>query len=86
MSTSTEREAWPGSIAAVTLFPEDLEASKRFSQEVFDLAVELENHDSALFRFGETLVNPLAVSGAPELIEPATGRAHLGDRSLARGV
>lgn len=74
MSMSTEPKAWPGSIAAVTLFTEDLEASKRFYQQVFDLAVEFENHDSAVFRFGETLVNLLAVSGAPELIEPAIVR------------
>jgi catechol 2,3-dioxygenase-like lactoylglutathione lyase family enzyme len=71
MSTSTERNEWPGSIAAVTLFTEDLEASKRFYQEVFDLPVEFEDDDSAVFRFGETLVNLLAVREAHELIEPA---------------
>jgi catechol 2,3-dioxygenase-like lactoylglutathione lyase family enzyme len=71
MSTSTERNEWPGSIAAVTLFTEDLEASKRFYQEVFDRPVEFEDDDSAVFRFGETLVNLLAVREAHELIEPA---------------
>jgi catechol 2,3-dioxygenase-like lactoylglutathione lyase family enzyme len=54
------------------LFTEDLEASRRFYQEVFDLPVEFEDDDSAVFRFGGTLVNLLAVSGAAELIEPAT--------------
>jgi catechol 2,3-dioxygenase-like lactoylglutathione lyase family enzyme len=71
MSTSTERNERPGSIAAVTLFTEDLEASKRFYQEVFDRPVEFEDDDSAVFRFGETLVNLLAVREAHELIEPA---------------
>jgi catechol 2,3-dioxygenase-like lactoylglutathione lyase family enzyme len=71
MSTSTERNERPGSIAAVTLFTEDLEASKRFYQEVFDLPVEFEDDDSAVFRFGETLVNLLAVREAHELIAPA---------------
>ncbi|HWC71021.1 MAG TPA: VOC family protein [Actinomycetota bacterium] len=71
MSTSTERNERPGSIAAVTLFTEDLEASKRFYQEVFDLPVEFEDDDSAVFRFGKTLVNLLAVREAHELIEPA---------------
>jgi catechol 2,3-dioxygenase-like lactoylglutathione lyase family enzyme len=71
MSTSTERNEWPGSIAAVTLFTEDLEASKRFYQEVFDRPVEFEDDDSAVFRFGKTLVNLLAVREAHELIEPA---------------
>jgi len=72
MSKSTEPKAWPGSIAAITLFTEELEASKRFYQEVFDLPVAFENDDSAVFRFGETLVNLLAASEAPELIGSAS--------------
>jgi catechol 2,3-dioxygenase-like lactoylglutathione lyase family enzyme len=63
--------AWPGGIAAITLFVEDLEASKRFYQRAFGLPVVFEDPDSAVFRFGGTLVNLLKVSAAPELIEPA---------------
>jgi lactoylglutathione lyase len=62
---------WPGPIRAVTLFQEDLAAARRFYQEVFDLPVHYEDDNSAVFLFGETLINLLAVSEAPSLIEPA---------------
>lgn len=64
--------AWPGAIAAITLFVEDLEAAKRFYREVFELPVVFEDDNSTVFRFGETLVNLLEASEAPELVEPAT--------------
>ena len=55
----TAKIAWPGSIAAVTLFVEDLESAKHFYQDVFQLPVFFENGNSAVFKFGETLVNLL---------------------------
>jgi len=50
---------------------EDLEAARRFYGEVFGLPVVFEDESSAVFRFGETLVNLLAVTEAPELVAPA---------------
>ena len=67
----TEQGAWPGAIAAITLFVEDLEASKRFYREVFGLPVAFEDGNSAVFVFGETMINLLNVSEAPGLVEPA---------------
>ena len=67
----TPEVAWPGGIVAVTLFVEDLEKAKRFYQDVFQLPVFFEDDNSAVFRFGETLVNLLAVNEAPGLIAPA---------------
>jgi catechol 2,3-dioxygenase-like lactoylglutathione lyase family enzyme len=67
-----EQGAWPGAIAAITLFVEDLEATKRFYQEVFELPVVFEDDSSAVFRFGETRINLLKTSEAFELVEPAT--------------
>jgi catechol 2,3-dioxygenase-like lactoylglutathione lyase family enzyme len=64
--------AWPGGIAAITLFMEDLEEAKRFYGEVFGLAVVFEDENSAVFRFGETLVNLLRATEAPGLVGPAT--------------
>jgi catechol 2,3-dioxygenase-like lactoylglutathione lyase family enzyme len=61
---------WPGSISAITLFAEDLAATKRFYVEVFDLPVHYEDDVSAVFKFGDTLINLLAVSEAPGLIAP----------------
>ncbi len=62
---------WPGDIGAITLFVEDLEAARQFYQNVFGLAVVFEDDDSAVFRFGSTLVNLLRITEAPELIAPA---------------
>jgi len=67
----TNAGAWPGAIAAVTLFVEDLDAAKRFYREVFQLPVAFEDDNSAVFKFGETLINLLKTSEAPGLIEPA---------------
>lgn len=63
---------WPGGIGAITLFVEDLDAAKSFYQEVFQLPIFHEDENSAVFKFGETLVNLLKVSEAPGLVEPAT--------------
>ena len=64
--------AWPGAIAAITLFVEDLGEAKRFYSEVFQLRVFFEDDNSAVFKFGETLVNVLQSNEAPELVAPAT--------------
>jgi catechol 2,3-dioxygenase-like lactoylglutathione lyase family enzyme len=63
--------SWPGEITAVTLFVEDLATTKRFHQEVFGLPVSFEDDDSAVFTFGNTLINLLRTTAARELIEPA---------------
>jgi lactoylglutathione lyase len=62
---------WPGGVAAITLFTEDLAATKRFYADVFDLPVHFEDDNSAVFRFGDLLVNLLDVREAPDLIDPA---------------
>ena len=67
----TPEIAWPGGIAAITLFVEDLERAKRFYEDVFDLPVFFEDEDSSVFKFGDTLVNLLRTSEAPGLIAPA---------------
>jgi catechol 2,3-dioxygenase-like lactoylglutathione lyase family enzyme len=72
MNKTTERDGWPGGIAAITLFVEDLEAARRFYQEVFGLPVFYEDDNSTVFRFGDTLVNLLRASEAPSLVAPAT--------------
>ena len=63
--------AWPKKISTITLFAEDLAATKAFYQEVFGLPVVFEDADSAVFNFGNMLVNLLTTRAAPELIEPA---------------
>jgi catechol 2,3-dioxygenase-like lactoylglutathione lyase family enzyme len=63
--------SWPGEITAITLFVEDLATTKRFYQEVFGLPVAFEDDDSAVFTFGNTMINLLRTTAARELIEPA---------------
>jgi len=63
--------SWPGGIGAITLFVEDLKVAKQFYREVFGLPVAFEDDVSAVFKFGETLVNLLEATAAVELIEPA---------------
>lgn len=62
---------WPGNIFAVTLFTEDLAATRQFYQDVFGLPVAFEDDNSAVFNFGNTLINLLKTTEAPELIAPA---------------
>jgi catechol 2,3-dioxygenase-like lactoylglutathione lyase family enzyme len=67
----TEMQDWPGGIAAITLFVEDLDSAKGFYREVFELPVHYQDDNSAVFKFGDTLVNLLKATEAPELIAPA---------------
>jgi len=76
MKESTEREGtepggWPGGIAAITLFVEDLDAARRFYRKVFELPVAFEDDNSVVFDFGNTIINLLTGTAAHELIEPA---------------
>ena len=64
-------EPWAKGISAITLFVEDLEAAREFYGRAFGLPVFFEDPHSAVFRFGETLINLLRVSEAPALIAPA---------------
>jgi catechol 2,3-dioxygenase-like lactoylglutathione lyase family enzyme len=68
----SSQAAWPGAIAAITLFVEDLAEAKRFYSEIFQLPVFFEDDNSTVFKFGETLVNLLQSNEAHELVAPAT--------------
>ena len=69
--TDASPRPWPGPIAAVTLFAEDLEGTRRFYEEVFGLPIHYQDDDSTVFLFGDTQINLLKVSAAPGLIAPA---------------
>lgn len=73
--------SWPRGIRAITLFVEDMEAAERFYQEVFGLPIVFEDDYSAVFNFGQTLINLLKATAARELIEPAVvARREAGSR------
>ncbi len=62
---------WPGAISAITLFADDLAATKAFYVDVFGLPAYYEDADSVVFNFGNTLINVLRATEAHELITPA---------------
>jgi catechol 2,3-dioxygenase-like lactoylglutathione lyase family enzyme len=64
-------DSWPKGIRAITLFVEDLAAAKQFYGSVFGLPVMFEDDNSAVFNFGNTIINLLQTSAAHGLIEPA---------------
>ena len=70
--TETQSGSWARSIFATTLFVEDLDAMKQYYQKVFGLPITFEDPNSAVFQFGDTLINLLKISEAPELVAPAT--------------
>ena len=75
MSELTDKGAdgnsWAKAIFAITLFVEDLEAARQFYQKVFNLPVAFEDANSAVFKFGDTLINLLKVTEAGGLVAPA---------------
>jgi len=81
--TQTEAVAWPKGIGAITLFVEELEASKRFYQKTFGLPVVFEDKNSAVFKIGSTLINLLKIESANELVAPAqVARRDAGSRHV----
>jgi catechol 2,3-dioxygenase-like lactoylglutathione lyase family enzyme len=64
-------EPWPKRIDAITLFAEDLDATRQFYLDVFGLPLHYEDGNSAVFKFGETLINLLKITEADALISPA---------------
>jgi catechol 2,3-dioxygenase-like lactoylglutathione lyase family enzyme len=70
-NAQTKMNPWPKGIFAITLFAEDLEQTREFYQNVFGLPIDYEDANSAVFKFGNTLINLLKISEAPGLIEPA---------------
>ncbi|WP_329231141.1 VOC family protein [Streptomyces sp. NBC_01460] len=71
MTDEANASSWPPGISAITLFVEDLDATKAFYGEVFGLPVVFEDSNSAVFGFGDTVINLLRVTEAPGLIAPA---------------
>ncbi|MFB6679027.1 VOC family protein [Streptomyces sp. NPDC056390] len=81
MTDTTSTPSWTSGISAITLFVDELDATKRFYREVFGLPVAFENDNSAVFEFGNTIINLLKTTAAHELIEPArVAQADAGSR------
>jgi catechol 2,3-dioxygenase-like lactoylglutathione lyase family enzyme len=74
---------WVPKLGPITLFVDDLEATKQFYRDVFEVPLVFEDVNSAVFDFGNTLVNVLQARQAPELVQPAAvARPDAGSRAL----
>lgn len=62
---------WPNGISAITLFVADVDLAKAWYARAFDHAVVFEDANSAVLRFGGTMINLLQRSHADELVTPA---------------
>ena len=62
--------SWVTGIFAITLLVEDLQAAKQFYLRVFGLPVDYEDDNSAVFKFGNTLINLLKITAGRELVKP----------------
>jgi lactoylglutathione lyase len=60
------------SVGAITMFIEDVQRSKSFYEQVFDVQAIYEDENAVAFQFENMIVNLLRTDAAPELIEPAT--------------
>jgi catechol 2,3-dioxygenase-like lactoylglutathione lyase family enzyme len=73
----------PTAIEVVTLFVEDITATKAFYRKVFDPEIVYQDEVSAVLKFAGAMVNLLQASQAPELVEPmAVAPAASGARLL----
>lgn len=58
-------------VGAITLFVEDVQKSKLFYQDIFDVKMVYEDEQSAALDFGNTIINLLELPAARDLIKPA---------------
>jgi catechol 2,3-dioxygenase-like lactoylglutathione lyase family enzyme len=63
-------DSWAQRVFAVTLVVEDLDAAREFYARAFELPEHYYSGDSAVFRFGELLINLLQADKGPELLDP----------------
>ncbi|MFD6620269.1 VOC family protein, partial [Streptomyces albidoflavus] len=70
-------------LAVVTVFAEDLAATKAFYTDVFGLEVVYEDQDSAVVELDNLMINVLAAANAPAVVTPLpVGDADAGPRTL----
>jgi catechol 2,3-dioxygenase-like lactoylglutathione lyase family enzyme len=70
--TESTNTSWATNLFAVTIFAEDLAAMREFYERVFELPCVFGGDTSAIYKFGDTMINILQIDNASELIEPAS--------------
>jgi catechol 2,3-dioxygenase-like lactoylglutathione lyase family enzyme len=62
--------SWAQRVFAVTLVVEDLDAAREFYGRAFELPEHYYSGDSAVYRFGDLLINLLEADKGPGLLDP----------------
>ena len=62
--------SWAQRVFAITLVVEDLDAAREFYGRAFGLPEHYYSGDSAVFRFGDLLINLLEANKGPGLLDP----------------
>ncbi len=62
--------SWAQGLFAITLVVEDLDAARQFYGRAFELPEHYFSGDSAVYRFGDLLINLLAAGKGPGLLGP----------------
>lgn len=60
----------PNRISAISLFVDDVAASKAFYVDVFGVTPINEDDVSVAFKFGDVIINLLHIGSAAEIVEP----------------
>jgi catechol 2,3-dioxygenase-like lactoylglutathione lyase family enzyme len=68
--------SWVKKVDVVTLFVEDLVASKSFYETAFGLSLVYEDDNSAVYQFENLMINLLKSGEAPAMIAPAKVASH----------
>ncbi|MCU0264150.1 MAG: VOC family protein [Candidatus Nanopelagicales bacterium] len=63
-------EGWVQRVFAVTLIVEELDAAREFYGRAFELPEHYYSGDSAVYRFGDLLINLLEADKGPGLLDP----------------
>ena len=71
-ASNNTAKSWPGGVATITLFVDDLDSAKQFYANVFAIPVVYQDDACTVFKFENTLINLLKTSAAGELLEPAS--------------
>ena len=74
---------WSNGLFAITIYADDLPASRKFYGEMLQMQEIFSNHDSVVYQMGSACLNVLMKENAPELVEPLPiAPSSAGSRSL----
>jgi catechol 2,3-dioxygenase-like lactoylglutathione lyase family enzyme len=74
---------WSRGLFAITIYADDLAASRKFYGEMLQMQEIFTNHDSVVYQMGSACLNVLMRENAPELVAPLSiAPSSAGSRSL----